>query len=126
MARVTQRRAERVLASLKAAYAEYLKPLTDDDGKVISQGWPEPVLVQDYQTWSGGHAPYAILWEEGPHEWTYALDGSPTEEERVLVAEAGAEFGKPGLKAKGRPAVVAPAGVFIEPLNSWSVGIYPA
>lgn len=69
--------------------------------------YSEPTLRMD---WEGHHV--AILWEDGPSDWAFNLDGSPSEEDRVLVAQA-----KP---------VVLPKGVEAEPFYSFVLVLYPA
>jgi len=71
--------------------------------------WPSgaPVLVQNYGSWST-ETEWAIVWEEGPYEWVHYLDGGIEE-----------EFGFT-LKA-----IDMPEGVFAEPIESFSLGLYP-
>jgi hypothetical protein len=70
--------------------------------------WPSaPVLVQDYGSWSTT-TDWAIVWEEGPFEWVHYLDGGIEE-----------EF---GFTLKPVPM---PKGVFAEPIESFSLGLYP-
>lgn len=54
--------------------------------------YPAPVLLADFDG-----RPWTILWEEGPEDWVYRLDG-----------------------------VTWPAGTFIEPVNTVLAGIWPA
>lgn len=117
---VTREQAEQTLAAIKGQYAAYFEPITNDDGKVLVEASPEPTLLADFDG-----RDWTIVWEEGPDEWVYTLDGGSSEEDRVLMAEASAEFGT-DLGTPNRPAAVFPAGVFVEPINSISVGVYPA
>jgi hypothetical protein len=93
---------------------ELVGPSLDDRGDAVvrQQGgasWPSaPVLVRDYEGWSTTTR-WAIVWEEGPYEWVHYLDGGIEE-----------EFGF-DLKP-----VKTPAGVFVEPIQSFSVGLYQA
>lgn len=83
-----------------------------------------PVLAENF-TWVGS-APYAIVWEEGPFEWAMAFTGGGiSEEDAEMCAELNAEFGA-DLKPAGHPAYEAPAGVYVEPLTGWALGLYPA
>ena len=75
-------------------------------------GGTPPVLVKDYETWGGDVAPWAILWEEGPYEWPYLFPFGGIEE----------EF---GFTVRDVSAMI-PSRVFAEPLNGWSIAIYPA
>lgn len=94
---VTKRDAQRVLAAVI---------------KQCPTGGTPPTLVKDYETWGGGVAPYAILWEEGPYDWPYLFPYGGVDE----------EF---GFKVPDVSATI-PTGVFAEALNNWSVAIYPA
>ena len=58
-----------------------------------------PTLIMDWDWLGTGPAP-AIVWEEGPYEW---------------AIERSMELQK----------VISPR-VFVEPITSWSLGIYPA
>lgn len=71
--------------------------------------WPSgvPVLVRDYGSWSTT-TDWAIVWEEGPYEWVHYLDGGIEE-----------EF---GFDLKPVPM---PKGIFAEPIESFSLGLYP-
>lgn len=82
--------------------------------------YSEPTLRMD---WEGHHV--AILWEDGPSDWAFNLDGSPSEEDRVLVAQANVEFGG-NMKASNRKPVVLPKGVEAEPFYSFVLVLYPA
>jgi hypothetical protein len=88
--------------------------LEDGDVIVRRQGggggyWPSaPVLVRNYEGWSTTTT-WAICWEEGPYEWVHYLDGGIEE-----------EF---GFELK---AIEKPAGVFCEPIQSFSLGLFPA
>ena len=103
---VKKRDADKVLAAIKRQFAGWIEP-----------GHPEtgPQLVKDYDwlgdDWLGdGGAPYAVLWESGPYEWTYLAGEGGIEE----------EF---GFKIK---AVEFPEAVFVEPITHFALGIYPA
>jgi hypothetical protein len=94
---------------------ELVGPSLADGGDVVvrRQGegsWPGgvPVLVRDYEGWSTTTR-WAIVWEEGPYEWVHYLDGGIEE-----------EFGF-DLQPAGRPA-----GVHVEAIQSFSLGLYPA
>lgn len=59
--------------------------------------WPSaPILVEDYGSWTTTTR-WAIVWEEGPYEWVDLVK---------------------------RDSV--PDGVFVEPVESFSLGLYPA
>lgn len=123
--KITQQQAEAVLAAVKAQFAAYLEPITLDGGRVIA-GDPPPTLVMDYEDVAGRRIP-AILWEDGPGEWAdRASMGGTSEEERVLVAQAAEEFGVPYVKPADDEPVPLPAGVTVEPIYSFVLGIYAA
>jgi hypothetical protein len=68
-----------------------------------------PKIVMDFDYFGRGSTP-AIVWEEGPFEWTYTfpyggIDG---------------EFGFSVADVSG----YIPEGLFIEPITSWAVGVY--
>jgi hypothetical protein len=108
---VTQLRAERVLAQVKARFSGWLDEEHPEWG---------PQLFTD---WDG--APYAIVWEAGPDSWAIAFTGDDSsEEERVLRAEAAEELGYeykvPTIKPRKRVK-----GVYEEPIYSCVLGLYP-
>lgn len=83
--------------------------------------YPEPTVIEDYT--SGGYP--AVVWEEGPEDWPFVIAGGTTEAEHAMYAEASAEFGV-SVSPKPRPAAAIPPGIFVEPVDHISVGIYPA
>lgn len=70
----------------------------------IDAGYPRPSLVN-------GERSFFISWEEGPYEWAYLFPFGGIEE----------EFGFRVADVSGQ----VPKGLLIEPINSYSVGIYP-
>lgn len=91
--------ATKVLNAVKAAF----RPWIDDDAT-------GPTLVKNW-SWTGiSAAPYAILWEEGPYEWTHLFPFGGIEE----------EFGSRIKSVEGR----VPESVFVEPITSWAIGVY--
>lgn len=58
-----------------------------------------------------------ILWEEGPYEWPFAMQGDPTEEDFVLLAEV-------GMKPTPKPPVPLPKGVWAEPATHYSLALF--
>lgn len=67
-----------------------------------------PQLVQDYEPMHGGTVDYAIVWEEGPFEWTYGAFWPHVDAES-------------GIRREG---VVKPAGVYSEAINHYALGLY--
>jgi hypothetical protein len=95
---VTRAEAEAVLAAVKTQHSSY-----------IAAGHTPPVLVENWEGWGAGQAAWAILWEEGPFEWTYLFPHGGIEEEfGFRIAE-----------------VALPDRVWCEAYNSWSIAIYP-
>lgn len=117
--KVTRAEAEATLAAIIEQFKVYIEPMTLDSGTVLP-GDPPPVLLEgfDGRDWT-------IMWEMGPDEWVFALDGDPTEEERALAADASEEFGVTVPVAKREPAKI-PATVMAEPINHYSLGLYRA
>lgn len=95
--KVTRREAEQVLAAVKRQCKTWL-----------GEGSTPPVLRENW-SWTGPTYAWAIIWEEGPYEWTYLFPHGGIEE----------EFGF-NLKA-----VNLPAGVWTEAITSWAIAIYP-
>lgn len=99
---VKKKDALKVLAQVKARY----------------KGWGSvPTLVKDWD-WYGG-APYAIVWEEGPYDWAIAATSGDYDEVDYLAAEVTGSLPKP------KPPIGV-EGVFVEPITSWSLGVYPS
>jgi hypothetical protein len=66
-----------------------------------------PLLVQDYESMSGSRCDWALVWEEGPYEWTYGAFEAHTTES--------------GYRIEG---VARPARVFAEAVNHFVLGLY--
>lgn len=117
---VTEKQAREVLAAITAQFASYLDSLAID-GTDYGPTCPPPTLDMDYD------GTPAIVWEDGPDEWAYrAAMGGTSEEERVLTAQAADEFGVTYIKPADDEPATLPAGVSVEPLYSFVLGIYPA
>lgn len=121
MSKVSKSKAEKVLAAVKGQFASYFEPILREDGSVLIEGYPEPSLIDRGDR-------FEVVWEEGPDEWVFTLDGGSSEEERVLMAAAAAENGVKVDVAKAceRKPAKMPPGVYVEPVNHISIGIYPA
>lgn len=108
---VTRTQAEAALAAIRTQFASSLS----DDGQ-------QPQLFEPGFQCSG----WAIGWEEGPHEWTYAaFHGGFDDEMYGLAVEAGADR-EQARRLATIAGVPVPAGVFAEPVNHWCLGLYPA
>ena len=105
MASVTRQKAEAVLSAVKEKFAPYI------DERF---GYAPELAGSEDGNWS-------VSWETGPFEWTLApLSEETLDEEMTSLVQ---EF-KPG-SVVCRPAVTVPQGVFLEPINSFTLGIYP-
>ena len=111
--KITRTQAERTLKAVRRRFASYLDPMVID-GVTYPANGVEPTLMEDFD-----RPGWTIMWEEGPSDWTYHLDGSPSEEDYCLAAEFGA---KPYQHAETK----IPKGVWVESITSYSLGLYPA
>lgn len=102
---VRKRDADKVLAAIRRQYAGWIDPKDKDD---VGIGMSGPQLVKNFD-WGCGVAPYAVVWEGGPYQWTYLAGEAHIDE----------EF---GFKI---PAVDFPESVFCEAYTGWALGIYP-
>jgi hypothetical protein len=96
---ITRKDAEKVLAAILEQHAWAKEP-----------GFDQPIIVEDW-AWDGGPAPFAIVWEGGAFEWTYLFPYGGID----------AEF---GTKTKDVSSKI-PADIYVEPITSWALGIYP-
>ncbi len=71
-----------------------------------------------------GH--WEIMWEEGPFEWAINFsDGGVDTEVYYLARDAGATYAEARALATN-PRNEIPASIFSEPINSYTLGLYPA
>lgn len=110
MSKVTEAQARKVLKQIN----DKLNPVFEGE-----RFYTEPTLSLDWD----GHV--AILWEEGPDDWAFHLDGSPSESDYELYEQMNQEFGG-NLKPKTRKAVEFPKGVYGEPFYSFVLCLYPS
>ena len=96
---VTKRQAEKVLSAVKRLWPAESKEGT---GPTIS----------DHFDWYSSRPRYAIVWEEGPHEWARAAASGPC-----------CRADHPGIDPKFDGIRID--GVFIECETSWALGLYP-
>lgn len=112
MGQATKRQAQTALRAIRKAYG--FKP-GEDDGI-------GPKLVEEYHGWYSTTR-NAIVWEEGPFEWAIRASLGGFDEELYhdlkdfLPREEAIE------KAKQQPVKV-PKGTYLEPINSYSLGLY--
>lgn len=108
----TKRQALSALRSIRKAYGY----------KPGEEGGPQ--LVEEYHGWYSTTR-NAIVWEEGPFEWAIRASMGGFDEEmyhdllEFMPREQAAE------KAKSEPIKV-PKGTYLEPINSYSLGLYKA
>lgn len=93
-------------AKATAALRAICKQFAVDEAEIGAGRGPQ--LVQDYEPMHGGTVDYAIVWEEGPYEWTYGAFWPHIDTET-------------GLRREG---VVKPAGVYSEAINTYALGLY--
>jgi len=117
---VTDEQAQAVLQAIVDRYRVYFEAITSSsDGHVVAPPLDLPVIKRG----EDGHA--VIWWLEGPSDWAHQVaTGGSTEEDRVLFAAAGKEFGAELTPPEPEP-LDFPAGVYVEPYTSYSLGIYP-
>lgn len=112
MAKTTKRQVQSALRAIRKAYG--FKPGEDDH--------IGPKLVEEYHGWYNTHS-NAIVWEEGPFEWAIHASMGGFDEElyhdllEFMSSEQAAE------RAKKEPIKV-PKGTYLEPINSYSLGLY--
>lgn len=107
---VTRRDAEKVLHALKVQTGMLLAE---------AEGWPQPVIMEDWDWLGDGGTKWSIVWEEGPYEWAIRFPEGGIDEEASIEA---AEFGVTAVRT--RP-VALPAHVWTEPITSWAIAILP-
>lgn len=98
-AAVSRSDAEKVLKAVEQAFASYVE----------GSGY-RPTLDMNWD-FMGTGAMAAIHWEEGPYDWAYEFPYGGIDQ----------EF---GYKIPDVSASI-PGGVFIEPITSWAIGLYP-
>lgn len=106
MKQATKAQQQKVLAAVRSQFNCDLADTTDEEMGFASQDGPK--LVSDFD-WLGHGAAPAIVWEEGPHEWSYAFPFGGIDP----------EF---GFKIKSVEKQM-PAGIFSEAITSWAIGI---
>lgn len=79
-------------------------------------------LLRKRETGSG----WEIIWESGPFEWAYRFASGGVNEDvaSALTSEFGLSATEAHKRATEEPVKVS-SKVFIEPINSYSVGVYP-
>ena len=113
--KVTRQHAEKVLEAIKAAFPAYVKEFpkgedgrSDYDADLVPITDPQRLpFITEYE----GH--FEIVWEDGsPYGWTYNFPQGGVDE----------EFGFPVKDV----SEMIPRGVYVEPMNGYSVGVFPS
>lgn len=103
-AMITEEQAEAALESIRQQFNSY-----------ISAGYSPPKIIRDFET-SCGVVPYAIVGEEGPFRWTYVCPHGGYDQERSSLMGRFCEIpAAPGW----------PKDVWAEPINHYSLALYP-
>lgn len=103
--RLEKRKCEATLRAVEKHFAWALEPQPNYTP-------PRPMLRDGFR------GDPEIVWEEGPEDWVFTLTtGGPSEEMRVMAAEFGATL-------PDEPPAKLPKGVFAEPVNSFTLGLY--
>lgn len=111
--RVTKAEATKTLNAVKRMFKAYI------------DGNNGPTLIKDWEWgWTTiNRYDWAIVWEEGPFEWTYRFPGGGFDEEMFHLAR---EFGDDHARRLAtRPGVELPEGVWTEAITSWATAIHP-
>lgn len=99
--------AEIVLASVAAMYAQ----------EIEAGLYPAPLLATGRNA-AGYGSDFAVVWEEGPFEWAFRLDGQPDEDLFNLAVDAGLCRDQARRLASTRSLFV-PDGVEVDPYSSY-------
>ena len=105
--KITRKTAEKALAVVERHYAQWFK-----------DGWAKPTLIDRGTYWE-------IVWEEGPYEWAFRATAGGVNEEFLynVYPEFVTDFDKAVANATTKP-IKFPAAVYVEPVTSFSLGIY--
>jgi hypothetical protein len=108
-AQITKAKAEECLTAVKTHFAA-----------AIEAGMDPPVLYEP-----GFHtSAWSIAWDGGPYEWAIlAFHGGIDEDTYELAANEGVSPERAREIARVAACPV-PAGVFVEPVSSWCLGLY--
>lgn len=112
---VTKAQAEKVLKQVRMAFAEYLG----------DEPYGTPTL-RDHNHECLDSGCWSIDWEEGPFEWAIRFPHGGLDWETYQgLLDAGAPEEVAKLRATTL-AVEVPSRVFVEPINTYTLGLYPA
>lgn len=110
MTNVTKAKAQRVLEAVKTRYPEYAS---------ITQ----PLLFPGSHEGMSDDS-WVISWEEGPYEWAYNFTSGGVDEEVFELAQAAGLNGPRARELAATEAAPAIEGVFLEPVNTFTLGVY--
>ncbi|MEW9530655.1 hypothetical protein [Microbispora sp. NPDC049125] len=111
---VTRHQAEKVLALVKKTYSAYIDP----------EHCPhcQPQIIENFEG-----ARYAIEWANGePYEWAISFPGGGTDETVYQLASDAGVASNSAYEFAQVPSVVLPAGVHVEAMRTYILGIYEA
>jgi hypothetical protein len=117
MPKVTAKQAEDIRAAIEKRFAAHVHP-----GK-----WGSPqIFPPSHENLSDGA--WVISWEEGPYDWAIDPFGEVMDWETFYALFDGGEAPEVASRAAKMAAIPQPhaANVFIEPINSFTLGLYPA
>jgi hypothetical protein len=110
MARATKRQAQSALRAIRKFYGY----------RPGEYGGPQ--LVEEYHGWYSTTR-NAIVWEEGPFEWAIRASLGGFDEELYHDLKGFMPSEQAAEKAKQQP-IKMPKGTYLEPINSYSLGLY--
>lgn len=111
---ITREQAEQAFEAIKLQFALFVGDAGSQHGPKLIQNWD----------WMSTVTPtaWAVVWEEGPYEWTMRVkDGGVDEEATILAQDIEA---LKGVTLETPAALLWPEGVVAEPINSWSLSLY--
>lgn len=117
MPKVTARQAEDIRAAIEKRFSAYVH-----DGQ-----YGRPTLYDHtHENLSAGS--WVIVWEEGPYEWALApFDNFVDDESFFLATDAGLTVAQARTVASKKASPQPHADrVFLEPIHSFTLGLYPA
>lgn len=107
---VTARQAEQVLEAVREKFRAYWKNCEPESRPRVSHQGAHPVIV-----WDAG----------SPFEWPHLFSGGGVDEEMAALAEEFVGRDDAIRRATHEPATL-PDGVHAEPVNGYTLGLYPA
>jgi hypothetical protein len=120
---VTRKQARAVLALVEERYASLIDMWAEEYGPRHSC---RPRLIENWETPGGSTVRWTVAWESGSpdDEWAHrAVMGGVDQEVLLLAADVvGMAAAKEAIKPE--EPIAFPAGVDVQPINGWALGIY--